>query len=265
MFNRRRILMAAALAPLARPAAADEGVGLTVATFNIWHDRGDWALRRPMVVETLRRLDADVIGLQEVLQDDATGLANQAETLATELGRYDVRFSSTDAEGAPRRYGNAILSRRPILASDNVRLEPLDDFRTALRAIVEVEGRRVEIVNTHLHHTAEGAPIRSRQTEHLLEWMGRPVGPRVVLGDFNATLQDEGLRPLTSRFQSALAPGAATTTLNPADGHPPRVIDHIFVSPDIAVVSAAVTGDAGFEPRLPSDHFAVFARLRLQS
>lgn len=264
MLNRRSILSAAGALAFASPTRAGSGATLKVATFNIWHDRGDWSLRGPMVAETLRRIDADVIGLQEVLEDAATGLPNQARTLAQALGGYDVRFSSTDAADAPRRYGNAIVSRRPILASDTVALEPLDDFRTAVRTVIDVDGQPVEVVNTHLHHTGEGAAIRARQTRHLLEWLGEPAGPRVIMGDFNATLDDAGLEPLTSRLVSALPAGAAPTTLNPADGHAPRVIDHIFVGPGARVLSAAVSGDAGFSPRLPSDHFAVFAEIQLQ-
>lgn len=267
MIDRRSLLSAFAATAVAAPgaAAARSGPGLTVATFNIWHDRGDWALRGPMVAETLARLDADVIGLQEVLQDAATGLVNQAESLAEVLGGYQVVFSSTDAAGAPRRYGNAILSRRPILSSDQIALEPRDDFRTALRAMIDVDGRRVEVVNTHLHHTREGAPIRARQTGHLLSWLGEPTAPRLIMGDFNAELDDPGLAPLTTRFTSALPQGAAATTLNPADGHASRVIDHIFVGEGFRVDQAAVTGDTGFTPRLPSDHFAVVARLSLTS
>ncbi|HEV7351576.1 MAG TPA: endonuclease/exonuclease/phosphatase family protein [Brevundimonas sp.] len=266
MIDRRSLLSAfAAAAAVPGLVRAQTGPELTVATFNIWHDRGDWALRGPMVAETLSRLDADVIGLQEVLQDAATGLVNQAESLAEALGGYQVLFSSTDAAGAPRRYGNAILSRRPILSSDQILLDPRDDFRTALRAMIDVDGRPVEVVNTHLHHTREGAAIRARQTEHLLEWLGPPAGPRLIMGDFNAELDDPGLAPLTSRFASALPRGAAATTLNPADGHESRVIDHIFVGEGFRVETAAVTGDTGFTPRLPSDHFAVVARLSLTS
>jgi endonuclease/exonuclease/phosphatase family metal-dependent hydrolase len=84
---------------------------LTLATFNIWHDMGNWPARRPLLIAALRAQNADVIALQEVLEDADKGLENQAETLARELGGYRLAFVSTDAEGAPRRYGNALLTR----------------------------------------------------------------------------------------------------------------------------------------------------------
>lgn len=270
MTTRRNVLSALAAVPLAacatRPARTRT---LKVATFNIWHDLGDWPLRRPLVIETLRALDADVIALQEVLEDADKGLPNQAETIAQALGgpggAYQVAFVSTDPQGARRRYGNALLSRRPILWTDTVFLEPSEDSRTAIRARIDLGDATAEVVNTHFHHTAEGAPIRARQAAHLIDWMGRATSPRIVMGDFNAPLDDAGLTGLTQAFVSALPAGAAATTLNPADGHASRVIDHVFVEPRIQVLSSGVAGDQrGHQgDRLPSDHFAVHATLAI--
>ena len=71
-----------------------------------------------------------------------------------------------------------------------------------------------------------------------------------------------GARAETPRFASALAPGAAPTTHNPARGHPARVIDHIFVdTAAFAVSGARVIGDTPVDGEYPSDHFGVAARL----
>jgi endonuclease/exonuclease/phosphatase family metal-dependent hydrolase len=269
MMHRRALLAALAAAPVAACATFHAASRpLRLACFNIWHDRDDWAARLPLVVETLRAADADVIGLQEVLEDAATNLPNQAETLAAALGGYQVRFMSTDAEGAPRRYGNAILSRLPILETDTKTLEPLDDFRTALRVRVDFDGRPIDVVNTHFHHTAEGAAIRARQAADLLSWIGDGGAPLIVMGDFNAPLTDAGLAGLaaTPRFVSALPAGAAPTTLNTNEGHTSRVIDHVFVQADaFDVVSARVTGTQAVNGVWPSDHYAVEAVVRLRT
>lgn len=268
MMHRRALLSAFAAAPLAGCATLPgPAPTLRLATFNIWHDREDWAARLPLIVETLRAADADVIALQEVLQDAGTNLPNQAETIAAALGGHAIRFMSTDAEEAPRRYGNAVLTRLPILRTDTKKLEPLDDWRTALRVRVDFHGRPVDVVNTHFHHTAEGAAIRARQAADLLAWVGQGDAPLIVMGDFNAPLDDAGLAGLAAspRFVSALPAGAAATTLNTNEGHTARVIDHVFVERDaFEVVSARVTGTRAVAGVWPSDHFAVEAEVRVK-
>ena len=272
MIDRRMLLGALAGTPLAAAltscATLSGGGGrdLRLVCFNIWHNQGDWTARQPLLVEAIRAADPDVIALQEVLEDAAVGLPNQARTLADALGGYEMHFVSTDPEGAPRRYGNAILSRLPVLAHDWKKLEPLDDYRTAIRARVSVGGRAVDVVNTHLAWQADQAPVRARQIADLMAWLPQDGTPLVVMGDFNAVQEDAGLDALTGpRFFSAVPRGAAETPLNPAKGHAPRVIDHIFAeAAHFEPVSAAVIGDAPTDGEYPSDHFGVAASIRLR-
>lgn len=269
MIHRRTLLAAAALAPLAGCATAPKSktpTELKLVTFNIWHNMGDWAARRPLLVAALKAQDADVIALQEVLEDANVGLENQARMLARELGGFHVAFVSTDAEGAPRRYGNALLTRLPVLAEASTRLEPLDDFRTALRLRVAVQGRPVDVVVTHLAWQQDAGPVRARQIASLLGWLPQDGTPLIVMGDFNATQEDSGLATLTGpRFFSALPRSAVTTTLNPAKGHPERVIDHIFVEQAAFIAGEARRfGDTPTNGEYPSDHFGVVATVRLR-
>lgn len=269
MIARRAILGAAAalsLAACATMPAAPRPARLKLVTFNIWHNQGDWAARRPLLVAALKAQGADVIALQEVLEDANVGLENQARMLARELGGYSVAFVSTDPEGAPRRYGNAILTRLPVLAENSVKLEPLDDFRTALRVRVSVEGRPVDVVVTHLAWQEDAGPVRARQIEHLLRWLPQDGTPLIVMGDFNATQDDVGLATLTgARFFSALPRNTVVTTLNPAKGHPNRVIDHIFAEREFFVpVEAHRFGDTPTDGEYPSDHFGVAATLEFR-
>lgn len=272
MIDRRILLAGMAAAPLAACAtgtgAVTEagGAALTLVTFNIWHNQGDWAARLPLLIAAIRAENPDVIALQEVLEDAAVGLPNQARTIADALGGYEMHFVSTDAEGAPRRYGNAILSRLPVLAHDWKTLEPLDDYRTALRVRVDAGGRAVDVVNTHLAWQADAQAVRARQLADLISWLPKDGTPLIVTGDFNAVQEDAGLAVLTGeRFFSALPRGTAATTLNPAKNHPPRVIDHIFAeTARFAPDSAAVIGTGSTGGEYPSDHFGVAATLRLR-
>lgn len=268
MFDRRSFLAATAAVPLAGCMSRVAGGGgrrLRVATYNIWHDR-DWDKRRDLAIAALRSADADVIALQEVLQDAATNLPNQAETFAAGLGSdYSVRFFSTSPAGEPRRYGNAILSRLPVIDAADRKLLPLDDWRTAVRTRVDVGGRAVDIVGTHLANQPEAGAVRAQQLDDLLGWVPNDGTPLVVMGDYNAPLEDAPIaRMLASRFETALPRGAAPTTLTTALGHSSRVIDHILYERAAFTASdARLFGDQPVGDVWPSDHFGVAATLTL--
>lgn len=268
MIDRRTLLAGLAAAPVAACASLPAATPRTLrlVTFNIWHNQGDWAARQPLLIDAIRAADPDIIGLQEVLEDAAVGLPNQAQTLADALGGYEMHFVSTDPEGAPRRYGNAILSRLPVLAHDSKKLEPLDDYRTAIRVRINVGGKAVDIVDTHLAWQQDAQAVRARQIGDLLGWLPNDGTPLIVMGDFNAVQEDAGLNVLTGeRFFSALPRGTVDTTLNPAKGHPLRVIDHIFVeAAHFAPGTASRLGDTPTGGEYPSDHFGVAATVTLR-
>lgn len=268
--HRRTFLTALAALPLAgcatMPPAGPRR--LTVVTFNIWHDRENWPARLPLILDALRQVGADVIALQEVLQDGER-LPNQAQTIAQALG-YDWTFSSVDAADQPRRYGNAVLTRLPILQQDWKALAPLDDYRTALRVRIDVQGRPVDIVATHLHHTPEGTAIRERQAADLLAWLPTDRTPRIILGDLNAAITNPELAALRPQGVVSALPAvhpdqANATTLNVAMGHRSDQIDHILVDTNRFTVDAAqIFADEAVRGIWPSDHFAVAATVSLR-
>lgn len=267
--SRRAVLVAAAALPAAAcapRAAPARFIPVRAATFNIWHDAGNWPVRRKLIADVLRAADPDVIALQEVLQDSAKNLPNQADTIAADLGDYAVHFMSTSPEGAANRYGNAILSRLPVLEVDTVKLEPLNDYRTAIRLRVEAAGQPVDIVNTHLAWQPDAGPVRAQQIRHLLDWLPQDEVPLVLMGDFNAPLDEAALAPIAIRgLDPALPPGTTDTTLVTSRGLPARVIDHIFTnSRDFAVRDARRIGDVAVNGEYPSDHFGVAATLTLR-
>ena len=54
-----------------------------VATWNLWGRYGPWEARMPVISENLRAIDADILGLTEVWEDDTR---SQADELAVALG-----------------------------------------------------------------------------------------------------------------------------------------------------------------------------------
>lgn len=268
-FDRRSLLTVAAAWPLAACVtrqATIQSRTIKLVTFNIWHDAGDWPTRRTLIADVLRQADADVIAFQEVLQDSGKQLPNQAETLAQMLGGYSVRFMSTSPEDAPNRYGNAIITRLPIIETDTKKLEPLSDYRTAIRLRVRSGANTIDIVNTHLAYQADAGPVRTQQINDLIGWLPTDNIPLVVMGDFNAPLAEPALIPLRARgLISALPDNSATTTLVTSRGHEPRVIDHIFVdNQHFAVADTRIIADQPVDGEYPSDHFGVATTLQLK-
>ncbi|MBN8482503.1 MAG: endonuclease/exonuclease/phosphatase family protein [Xanthomonadales bacterium] len=250
-----------------RPGAAPT---ITAVTLNLWHDKADWPTRRAAIVEGLRRLRPDVIALQEVLQHEA--LPNQARALARDLG-YRVVFASVDSASATRRYGNAILTRHPILAEDWRKLRPWDDWRIAVHVRIAIHRRALDVYATHLHHTTAGGAIRARQIGDLTAFVDATArgDAAVLLGDFNAAFDAPELAALRARWQDAydrMHPDAAQdvaahSTLNPAL-LPPLRVDHVLFDPArMDAVSTRRLFDTPLaDGQWASDHFGILATLR---
>src|SRR6185503_13669853 len=88
---------------------------LRVASYNIHECVGSDGRRDPgRIAAVLREIDADIIGLQEVYaRPGATSESMQMQFLASTLGHHAV--AGTTLLRAGGEYGNAILTRRPVL------------------------------------------------------------------------------------------------------------------------------------------------------
>ena len=245
---------------------------LSVVTLNLYHDKDDWPKRREQIADTLRELQPDVIALQEVLQHET--LPNQAEWLAQELG-YQSYFISVDPEDKLRRYGNALLTRQPVLARGQQHLNPMDDSRTVGFVRIKLQGQPVNVYVTHLHHTPEGRALRVQQVDDLMAFIHSTSEgmPSVVAGDFNTAADSPELDCLRSEFTDSfgtlhpdVTPEAAST-LNPAYFPNPARIDHVFHQRGcfIPLSSALLFSQPDAQGVWASDHRGLSATFRLQS
>lgn len=216
--------------------APDSGSRISLVTFNLYHDKDDWPKRREQLLRQMQALRPDAIALNEVLQHEQ--LRNQAQWLAERLG-YQVAFFSTDAEGQPRRYGNALLTRHPILARAERRLQPHDDSRTAGLLRIDMDRRLLNLYVTHLHWTDGGGAIRERQVRDLLQFVADSAdgAPALLLGDFNAEARAPELAAIAAGYADAFAlahPQATAEQAGTLNRHyyaTPRSIDHVFLPP----------------------------------
>lgn len=256
-------------------AQGAQSAPFSIMTYNIWFDSQNWSARFEHMLSEIREADPDVICLQEVIQ--RPNLPNQAATMADSLG-YHYVFTSRDPEGAPTRFGNAILSRYPIEDSNAVDLLPLNDFRTAIHAQIQIEGNIIDIYNTHLHNTAVGQDIRTEQIENLKSFISdtQSGGLTFLCGDFNADPDWDEMELVYEEFidvyplfhEDHMESGHGT--LNGNLDHQERRIDYIFFSKQgvdklqpfdaqIFLDEPSSTGIYG------SDHFAVRASFGLLS
>lgn len=263
-------LVAAGLLPAAARATHAADTTLRVVTLNLWHDKADWPARMQRIVPTLRALRPDVIVLQEVLQHET--LPNQATALADAIG-YEALFFSLDAAQAPRRYGNAVLTRHPVITQRMTALQPLDDYRSAAHVRIAIGASTFDVYATHLHHMPDGGAIRARQVEDLVDFIAatRGADAAVLAGDFNAPADAPELHALTASFRDAYDtrhPQAGQTdfrhsTLNPFL-LPPLRVDHVFHGSALKTVDARLLFDAPIDGGWASDHFGVLADLALR-
>ncbi|WP_400164058.1 endonuclease/exonuclease/phosphatase family protein [Brevibacillus sp. TJ4] len=156
---------------------------IRIVSYNI-HSGRDlfWRKRLRQMAETLHATQADVICLQEVHQNSKFG--NQADYLASEL-QYNMSFSPSIGLG-DGAYGNALLTRHPVLHSRSLPLPARREKRTLQEVTLRWKETTILIGNTHCSLFAS-----SRNTQlHLLRAWAQKQGktsPLLLLGDFNSS------------------------------------------------------------------------------
>ena len=229
---------------------------LKVASWNIFGGRDV-----PGVIRALKSIDADIIGLQEVLTDE-DGSNNDAQTIADALG-YSWLYAPTElltpsasyvltqlGIGKNKWWGNALLSRYP-MSGKQVHLLSEVRKRIALEASVAVGGTSLRVFSTHLvHGGAPTALVRLAQAERLLAAV--PPSRAIVMGDFNATPESEAVRKMAEVMRHTDEDLVRYTRV----AHHER-LDYIFTTRDIqSVETGVVDSDA-------SDHLPIYAVIEL--
>jgi endonuclease/exonuclease/phosphatase family metal-dependent hydrolase len=250
------------------PGPDQPPVPVRLVTFNTHHGVGEDARHDlPRLAKVLAAADADVICLQEVDRyfGDRSEDVDQALLLSRAL---DLQLAWGPAIDEPRpgdrprrQYGNALLSRLPILVSDVHRLPGGGEPRSALRTMLELDGSTLWVTATHL--TTRSAEERSAQVAALAALHTEEMAAGVLVGDFNARPDAPELDPLRERFTDAWEiaddrddqAGWRFWQRDEGRTHPAhsphRRIDQAWVSPGVAVASAQVLDAEGASDHLP--------------
>ena len=241
-----------------------------IVTYNVHRCVGnDRQLDVARVADVLARLEPDIVALQELDVGRArTNNVDQANEIAERL-EMAVHFHPA-MRVEKELYGDAILSAYP---EKLIQVGPLPGHprlpqlepRGALWLEVDVDGKAVQVINTHL-----GLVPREQQMQASFlagaSWLEHPrcKGPKILLGDFNATGTSVVYRTLTAKLEPArrLAPARQPTSTFPSQ-LPVLRIDHVFVSPEVIVRDVF----APFDPltRVASDHLPLVMDFELQA
>jgi endonuclease/exonuclease/phosphatase family metal-dependent hydrolase len=266
---------------------------LRVATLNIWNRCGPWEQRLPAIRKWLAELSPDVIGLQEVLRPrGGSEVPDQAALIAEGLGyhiAYGAAWASDEFE-----FGNAVLSRFPIVHSDVHMLPGLDTDETRCLVHTELDAPfgKLAFFATHLNWKFHEGYVREAQVREVAARIKALVPmhafPPIVVGDFNAEPDADEIRYMRGLCslggksvyfadtfgitgnRNAADRGATFCRRNPFAGQlgePDRRIDYIFVrGPDSQgrgePLVSRVCFDEPVDGIFPSDHFGVLSVIR---
>ena len=181
---------------------------LRVFTYNIAHGRGpiddNWKggsaqerlTRLNQIGDLLKELNADIVVLNEVDFDSSWSFGvNQAAHLAEHAGYpYWIEQRNLDFRVLWRtwRFGNAVLSRYPIVEAYKVSLPGEVGWETILagkkRGVlceVDANGTKFRLLAAHLSHRSE--PVRVASAQIILKLAEAANTPLLVAGDLNST------------------------------------------------------------------------------
>jgi endonuclease/exonuclease/phosphatase (EEP) superfamily protein YafD len=243
-----------------------DGAALRVMTLNQMYANE----RVDALIAAIRAQDADIVAVQELSLPMSEAIRRQ---LLVEYPYQALMPAEFDA-------GLGLLSRHPLQAVTRGQGFP------GQRAIVEVGGQPIALINVHLNaprvrmrrqQRAQSArpalyydtSRRARELPALLRAIDAVEGPLVVMGDFNTGDREPPYAALAARLHDAYAETAwgfgltFPTTPVLADvpvAFPLVRIDYVWSKGGVAAAAARVICQSG-----GSDHCAVVAELRLST
>lgn len=197
---------------------------------------------------------ADILLLQEV---DPQG----ASDLAQALDMSYVYWPSFELKRTERLFGNAVLSRWPIVDQAAVELPHRNPFvgleRVVVAADIQINGGGLRVVCVHFSTVSVAQDKRLEQVRTVLDSLTNVDGPVIVAGDFNAVSKSDQIqmRRLMRKagYKQMRLPAGPTASSSVLDftGYD-LVLDYIFYKDLVA-------GSGGVERQAEaSDHYPIW-------
>lgn len=211
-------------------------IALRVMTYNIHHGRGmDDRVDLERIAKLIREQNVDLVALQEVDKGtQRTGGIDIAGRLAGLTGMHFVFEKNIDFQGG--EYGNAILSKLPILNSTNRHYQMLrpGEQRGLLSAKVEIGGRTITFAATHLDYRPDPAEriYNLGEIEEFVAASGN--NPILIAGDFNDTPGGTVHLRMKETFSDAWEGAGTGNGFTYSSEAPVKRIDYVYLFPKTA-------------------------------
>jgi len=227
---------------------------IKVMSYNIHHGKSLFGTHSiDTIAEIIAEADIDIVGLQEVDQGMLRSrFLNQAEHLGLKLEMNHAFGDNLNILGG--KYGNAILSKYPIMAYENLSLPSGREQRGFLSATIDVKGKEIQFIVTHLGLNPEERTKQVDIIQRYIETIPREI---ILVGDFNALDDSPEIRSISRLMQDT---GEITGKEDLPTFDLPilsKRIDYIFVGQQISVEGYEVIRSRA------SDHYPIHAELVL--
>lgn len=231
-----------------------------VMTYNIHHGEGlDGRIDLERIAALIKKEKADIVALQEV---DRGVLRTGRRDLPAELSRLtgmSVYFDNNlHFQGG--EYGNAILTRFPILQATNMHYKMLEpnEQRGVLQLVLWINEKKLLFMNTHLDFRPHGEPERLLHVATMKELIDSYNLPVIVCGDFNSTPDSETHGAMQKYLRDTWeVVGKGPGYSFPSD-HPYKRIDYLWISNQLQPLQSWVPSSHA------SDHAPVMAEFQLR-
>ena len=266
---------------------------IKVASFNLkrdsilarLHRKNAWANRRELIGSIIRRSNAAIVGVQEMLpamREDIRRLLTADYSIrglgrSKSLGDEQSAIILKNADVTVSFDKTFWLSKHPEKNGSRAYYAFFPRICTVCEAYVREFDRKIRVFNTHFDHVCGMA--RNLSVRIILDYMHRLNQeerlPTILMGDLNACPDSRPIRVLSENLHEY--PDVHLTNIwqfvkNAGDsgtyhGFKGRIkgrrIDYIFVSDEFEVEEAYVDR-TNFDGRYPSDHYPLVAVLQLK-
>ena len=237
----------------------DQNLRLRILSYNIHHAEGvDGKLDVPRIAQVILSVDPDLVALQEVDKNTIrTGKVNQDIELSRLTKMNCVFGSNITFQGG--QYGNAILSKFPIIKNKNFLLPNVDsgEQRGLLQSQIQISNKEnVLFFSTHLdHRRSDTERLASAKAINQIISLDNK-SPAILAGDFNDVPDSPTLKELGKVW---LRSNKKILRTIPAS-KPSRQIDYIFVQPKERwkIIESQI-----LDEDIASDHRAIFSIIEL--